>query len=147
MPLHANYTANLAEAQEFERFASDTLAHGLCILPIVYQSKHYQATYGESLTGIEFKLDKKFRESGNIYVETSESWHERVSKRPAGIYHESCPWLFVIGDFSTIWVFATRCLQRQHASGVYRNVETATSDGFLLPARVADEIAAKKWEA
>jgi hypothetical protein len=147
MTLHAKYIDNLKEAQEFESFASDAMAHGLCILPVVYRSKHFQTTHGESLTGIEFKLDKKFRDSGNIYVETAESWHERVSKKPSGIYHEKLPWLFVIGDFSTFWIFATRCLQRQHESGSYRSVETSTSDGFLLPVVVADKIAAKKWEA
>lgn len=147
MPLHANYESNLAEAQEFERFASDAMAHGLHILPVVYQSRHFQTTYGESMTGIEFKLDRKFRDSGNLFIETAETYHARVQKKPAGIYHETDPWLFVVGDFSTFWVFATRCLQRQKESGNYREVVTPTSDGFLLPVTTADKIAAKKWEA
>jgi hypothetical protein len=147
MPLHANYKSNLAEAQEFERFASDAMAHSCCFLPVVYQSKHFQAMYGESLTGTEFKYDKIFRESGNLFIETAESCHESFTNKPAGIYHEIFPWLYVIGDFSTFWIFATRCLQRQHELGNYRHVDTATSEGFLLPVRVADEVAAKKWEA
>ena len=147
MPLHANYKSNLVEAQEFERFASDAMAHCLCFLPVVYQSKHFQLLHGESLTGVEFKHDKIFCESGNLFIETAESCHESFINKPAGIYHETSPWLYVIGDFSAFWIFATRCLQRQHQRGNYRNVETATSEGFLLPVRVADEVAAKKLEA
>lgn len=146
MPLHDKYVANLEEAKEFELFASDAMSHGLYILPVVYRSRHFQTTYGETLTGIEFKHDKRFRETGNLFVETAESWHQDVLKKPAGIYHESSPWLFVIGDYSTFWVFATRCLQRQHELGSYPPKTTPTSDGFLLPVRVADEIAARKWE-
>ena len=144
MPLHAKYNSNLAEAQEFEHFASDAMAHDLCILPVVYNSKHFQATYGESLTGIEFKLDKKFKDTEHLYNESAESFHESCTKKPSGIYHESSPWLFVIGDFHTFWIFATVCLQRQHVYGKYRCVETATSEGFLLPVNVANVIAAKK---
>ena len=147
MPLHANYKSNLAQAQEFERFASDAMAHSLCVLPVVYQSRQFQLLHGESLTGIEFKHDKMFRETGNLFIETAESCHESFQNKPAGIYHEISPWLYVIGDFSTFWIFATRCLQRQHELGNYRNVETATSEGFLFPVRVADEVAAKKWES
>ena len=144
MPLHANYKLNLVEAQEFENFASDAMAHGLCILPVVFHSKYFQTTFGESLTGIEFKLDKKFEDTGHLYIESAESCHESFTKKPSGIYHESCPWLFVIGNFHTFWIFATRCLQRQHVKGNYRCVETATSEGFLLPVNVANQIAAKK---
>ena len=146
MPLHANYKSNLSEAKEFERFASDAMAHGLCVLPVVYQSKHFQLLHGESLTGMEFKLDRIFRRSGNLFIETAESCHESFTNKPAGIYHETSPWLYVIGDFSTFWVFATRCLQRQHQLGDYRVVETPTSEGFLLPVLVADEVRAKKFE-
>lgn len=147
MPLHDKYEANLAQAKEFELFASDALAHGLYILPVVYQSKHFQTTYGESLSRIEFKLDNKFRGSGNLFIETAETYDREVVKKPAGIYHAAAPWLFVIGDFSTFWVFATRCLQRQCEFGSYRHVKTDTSDGFLLPTENADAIAAVKWEA
>lgn len=147
MPLHDNYLSNLQQAKEFELFASDALAHGLYILPVVYQSRHFQTTYGESLARIEFKLDNKFCTSGNLFIETAETYDPKVTKKPAGIYHSAAPWLFVIGDFSKFWVFATRCLQRQCEFGSYRHVETATSDGFLLPTCNADEIAAIKWES
>jgi len=147
MPLHSNYESNLAEAKEFELFVSDTLAHSLAILPCVFRSKHYQTLYGESLTGVEIKLDKQFRATGNLFIETEESPHESREKSPAGIYHHTSPWLFVIGDNHTIWVFSTTCLKREHISGKHRNVRTPTASGFLLSVGVADTIAARKWEA
>lgn len=145
MPLHAKYESNLAAAKEFEAFASDTLAHRLAILPVVFRSRHYQVTYGESLTGVEFKLDNNFRQYGNLYVEIAETYHAGVQKKPAGIYHKSAPWLFVIGDNLEFWMFCTRCLVIEHQSGAHRVASGATSDGFLLPVTRADEIRAWKW--
>jgi hypothetical protein len=147
MTLHAKYESNLTQAKEFEDFASDAMAHSLLVLPVVYRSAEFQQRYGESLSRIEFKLDQKFMDTGNLYIETAESWAEYVEKKPAGIYHHTSPWLYVIGDFQQFWIFATRCLQRQFESKKYRCVETPTSDGFLLPLHVADVIRAEKWEA
>lgn len=146
MPTHAKYQSNLNQAKEFELFASDAMAHSLLVLPVVYRSRHFQVRYGESLSGIEFKLDLKFRETGNLYIETEETYVEHVAKKPAGIFHETNPWLYVIGDFEMFWIFATRCLQRASETGAYRSVPTATSTGFLLPCSVANKTAAKIWE-
>lgn len=145
MPLHDKYEQNLAEAKEFECFVSDTLMHECAIIPCVYMGKHHQTLYGESLTRLEIKYDRKFRSTGNLFIETAESCHESKAMRPAGIRHDSNPWLFVIGDYSTFWVFATRCLQRETESGHLRMVATATSVGFLLPIESADQIAAYRW--
>ena len=147
MPLHDDYESNLREAKDYELFVSDALSHSLSILPVVYRSRHFQVTYGESLTGIEIKLDRKFRASGNLFIETEESCHESKESKPSGIFHESDPWLFVIGDYSTFWLFGTRCLQREHASKSHRDAPTPTSSGFLLPVARAEEIMLRKWKA
>ena len=147
MPLHDDYESNLRDAKEFENFVSDTLMHECAILACVYRGKHHQVLYGESRTGIEIKYDKKFRQSGNLFIETAESCHQSKALKKAGIYHPSDPWLFVIGDYSSFWVFATTTLRLCHERGSHRKVSTPTSEGMLLPIEAADEIRAFKWEA
>jgi hypothetical protein len=147
MPLHANYLKNLAEAKDFEDFVFDTMLHEKRLVAGGYKSRHYQVLHGESLTGVEVKNDKLFREYGNLFIEFAEKCHENAEEKPAGIYHESDPWLFAIGDYSTLWVFATSTLRNLHDAGQCQTRETATSRGFLLPLEKADRHAAWKWEA
>lgn len=147
MPLHDNYESNLAEGKDFEDFVFDTLQHDLYIVPCGYKSRHYQTVHGESMTGVEVKLDKKFRESGNLFVEIAETHHSSSPMKPSGIYHHVDPWLVVIGDKSTFWAFAAKHLRSEHKSGRFREVSTPTSSGFLLPRADADRISAFKWEA
>lgn len=147
MPLHANYMANLAEAKDFEDFVFDTMLHGRRLVVGGYKSRHYQTLYGESLTGVEVKFDKRFRTSGNLFIETSETHHESAVLRPSGIYHDSDPWLIVIGDYATLWAIATTTLRLEHQSGRFQERPTATSRGFLLPLADADRCAAFRWEA
>lgn len=147
MLLHANYKANLAEAKDFEDFVFDTMLHERRLVVGGYKSRHYQTLYGESMTGVEVKLDRKFRTSGKLFIETSETHHESARLKPSGIYHESDPWLIVIGDYTTLWAIATTALRSEHKSGRFRDISTATSEGFLLPVADADGLAAFKWEA
>lgn len=147
MPLHASYTANLADAQEYERFVSDTLMYEKKIISGVFQSKHYQTLHGESATGVEIKYDRMFRNTGNLYIETAEKHHESAEMKPSGIYHPNDHWLIVIGDYSTFWVFASSALRIIHSREWCVDVETATSAGFLLPTDKADIYKAWKWEA
>lgn len=147
MPLHDKYLSNLSEAKDFEDFVFDTLMYERRLVVGGYKSRHYQTLYGESMTGVEVKHDKKFRQSGNLFVEVCETHHESAPMRPSGIYHESNPWLIVIGDYATFWAIATTTLVAEHKSGRYSERPTATSVGFLLPVSCADRFAAFKWEA
>ena len=111
MPLHENYEANLNEAKHFEDFVHDTLLHHKKIVSGMYRSKQYQINYGESATGVEVKLDKSFRLTGNLFIETDERSSVYDEWRPAGIYHHSQPWLFAVGDNVSFWLFATKTLR------------------------------------
>lgn len=147
MPLHAKYKANLAAAIGFEEFVSDTLMHERKIIACVYRSRHYQTMHGESVTGVEVKLDMKFRDSGRLFIETAERHHEFAEERPSGPYHDSAPWLMAIGDYSTFWLFGTSTLRNIYESGNCEERTTNTSRGFLLPLDKADRHAIYKWEA
>jgi hypothetical protein len=149
MPLHANYMGNLDEAKDFEDFVFDTLMHERKLVCGGYKSRHYQTLHGESLNGVEVKLDREFRKTGNVWIETQERPSVDHEYKPAGIYHESDPWLFVIGDYSTLWAIASQSLRLIHEANVCPEKEnrTRTSRGFLLPVCKADRHAAFKWEA
>lgn len=149
MPLHDNYTSNLAEAKDFEDFVFDTMLHERKLVAGGYRSRHYQVVHGESMTGVEVKLDREFRKTGNLFVETMERANVNEQMCPAGIYHDTNPWLLAIGDYSTFWLFATQTLRNIHEQAICREIEnrTNTGRGFLLPVCKADRHSAWKWEA
>jgi hypothetical protein len=147
MPLHDSYSSNLAEAKDFEDFVFDTLMHERRLIVGGYKSRHYQTLHGESMTGVEVKLDRKFRVTGNLFIETAETHHESAPQKASGIYHKADPWLLVIGDYSTLWAFATSTLRHIHECGHCEPKTTSTSQGFLLPLEKADRYSAFKWES
>ena len=54
----------------------------------------------------EIKRDGKFRETGNLYIETAEKSHpDKYEFIPSGIMRQDNSWLFVIGDEKTIYIF------------------------------------------
>jgi hypothetical protein len=148
MPLHANYTSNLAEAKEFEDFVFDTMLHERKLVAGGYRSRHYQVVHGESMTGVEVKLDREFRNTGNLFLEFMERANVGEEFLPAGIYHATNPWLLAIGDYSTFWLFATQTLRNIHEQAICeeRDNRTNTARGFLLPVYKADRHCAWKWE-
>lgn len=149
MPLHASYLSNLDQAKDFEDFVFDTMLHERRLVVGGYKSRHYQVLHGESATGVEVKLDLEFRNTGNLFIETTERPSVSADWKPAGIYHAADPWLLVIGDFATFWVLATQTLRNIHDTAVCREVtnKSDTGKGFLLPVCKADRHKAWKWEA
>lgn len=149
MPLHRDYDGNLSEARLYEDFVFDTLLYERKVVAGGYRSQHYQVLHGESLTGVEVKLDKEFRKTGNIFIETMERPSVQAAWMPSGVYHETNPWLLAIGDYSTFWLFATQTLRNIHEQAICREVKnkTNTGRGFLLPVCKADRHTAWKWEA
>jgi len=147
MPLHKDYNANLSEAKLFEDFVHDTLLHHKKIIVGVYRSRQYQVNYGESATGVEVKLDKSFRSTANLFIETEERSSVLDRWHPAGIYHDSDPWLFAVGDTAGFWLFATKTLRNVKEHGGFKQVHNSsdTGIGFLLPVDKADFYSAWKY--
>lgn len=140
MPLHEKYESNLDEAKRFEDYASLKLyQHGIMIY--VHASRNYQVRYGESRAGFEIKYDGNRQKTGNLFIETAEKHHEDADWKPSGIRANDGSWLYLIGDYHKIWVFACRtlCLIEKR----YSARETATARGYLLPVSDADKYAAK----
>lgn len=104
-------------------------------LPLIsYSSKKYQTLIGENKAGIEIKNDTRFRDTGNFYIEVSEK--SDASKKeyfPSGIYRTDNTWLYIIGDDISFYIFAKKQLVRVHKMKKYKEVQTPTSNGMLLP--------------
>lgn len=140
------------EAEEFQDFVSDALFE--IGLPIgCYSSKKYQYKKGESRAGVEIKYDQRVAETGNLYIETAEKADpSRPAFSDSGIFRNDNSWLYVIGDYRTIWIFAKSMLRllyeatKQEGVPRYPRVDEATfgtSKGFLLPRIDADRYAAR----
>ncbi len=93
---------------------------------------------GENLQGIEVKFDRKFRETGNLFIETSERSTPESQWHPSGILKEDNSWAYAIGDYEKLYVFAIKQLRILYKKGLYKEVSTPTSEGFLLPLMTAE---------
>lgn len=133
------YKEKLRQGEYFQDYVVELLyENGLPI--ISYASKEYQCNVGENRAGIEIKNDMNFRKTGNLYIETAEK--SNPSNReyvPSGIFREDNTWLYLIGDKDTVYILSKKQLRILHALKKYREVETPTSRGFLLPVADAEK--------
>jgi hypothetical protein len=152
----ARYARDLESGLRFEDFVTDVFYdHGL---PIVgWSSRRYQSR-GENRAGVEIKFDRNYARTRNLFIETAECPTTAHPMKPAGIYDER-NWLFVIGDYSTLYVFARTQLVRLHqrvtkaagkklvAPGTpwngIRCTSIPTAEGMLLPEAAARDLAAR----
>jgi hypothetical protein len=139
------YKEQLSEAQEYQDFCVDVFIRELGISITNYQSAKYQFRGGENPQGIEIKHDKKFNDTGNLYIEIGEkSDPERPEFVRSGIYRNDNSWLYSIGDYNTIYIFSKSLLQHLYEADKFREVKTQTSVGYLLPLADANKYCAKK---
>ena len=143
------YKEKLDKGLQYQDFVYEQL-YNIGISTVVYSSKIYQFKIGENKAGIEIKFDDRMKDTGNIYFEVAEKSNANNKDFvPSGIFRSDNTWLYVIGDYSIIYVFPKKLLQhiynRQHyikAGG--RLVEIKTSKGFVLPVVYAErEVSAK----
>jgi hypothetical protein len=117
------------------------LSHAIC----QYGSKLYQQTVGESRNGCEIKFDEQYAKTGNLWIEIAEKARPREGPYvPSGIFRQDNTWLYVIGDYNTIFFFAKTLLRALYHSGRWPVIQnrTSTSEGFLLRRFEAEKFAA-----
>lgn len=131
---YAAYRARMVEkAIEYEDYVFDLLRqNGLTATR--YVSKKWQWKVGECSAGIEVKFDDRLEETGNIYIEIAEKAYPEEARHycPSGIYRNDNSWLYIIGNYEEVYVFAKNTLQLLHSTHRYKDVETPTSRAFLL---------------
>ena len=131
------YNEKLEEGLQFQDVVTGAL-YQRGIVVVGYASRRYQRQNGENMLGAEIKRDGKFRETGNLYFEIAEKSHpNNPNYVPSGIMREDNSWLYVIGDEQTIYIFPINYLRMLVSR--YRQVQTPTSRGALMPVAEADK--------
>lgn len=133
---YRDYRAHQLDAgQVYQDFVVDALARHLALHLQLHTSRHYQQTVGESRQGAEIKLDQHFARSRRLWIEYAEKAEPRrglyVSSGIMRLEH----WLYIIGDYQRIFVFASKQLRALKQSGRYPEQENryGTSLAFFLP--------------
>jgi hypothetical protein len=146
MSVYADYyKAKLDGAKLYQDFVVDAAWNLLGLAIVQYSSELYQRTVGESRTGVEIKHDEQFTKTGNLWIELAEKARPRDGPYvPSGIYRQDNTWLYVIGDYDTMFFFAKTLLRALHQSARWQVIEnkTRTSEGFLLKSSDAEKYAA-----
>ena len=137
------YEEKLQQGLEFQDFVTDILFNELFIPLSSYQSRKYQLK-GENKQGIEIKFDDKFKATGNVYIEISEKSNaNNINFIESGIYRNDNTWLYIIGDYSILFIFGKEMLKLMHKKKRYKEVQIPTSKGFLIPKIDAEKYALK----
>lgn len=136
--MNNRYTTDLQRGLEYQDYVFDQLRvmDGMPIFLGAYSSVKYQCGKGESPSGLEIKYDAKFKETGNLFIETAEkSYAEQVSFHPSGAMSEDNSWLYLIGDYDEAFIFSKNLLRalcrKDNPAIKYR--ELPTSQGYLFP--------------
>lgn len=143
MSLHAKYLSNLEAAKEFEDFASDILREWDLSIH-VYRSAKRQILDGETRGGVEIKLDRKWKDTGNLFIECEERPNTNIGYYQAGICGPC--WLYVIGSEERFWLLAVSMLLNARDTFPYRTNSQDTAKGFLLRTTSADKWAIRIYD-
>ena len=131
------YEDRLAEGQKFEEYIKKVFFERFAI-NLDFTGKDNQNLIGETLQGIEVKFDNRFKETRNIYIEVAEKTNPANDEYiKSGIYREDNTWLYVIGDYDTLYMFSKKHLKL--LKDKCQSVITPTSMGFLVPQFMSDE--------
>ena len=139
------YKEMLEKGLEYQDFITDILLSEIGISLSTYSSKKYQYSVGENKQGIEIKFDDRYKETGNLYIEIKEKSNAtNPNYVDSGIYRSDNTWLYVIGDYTEVFIFSKKQLIMMHKKGIFKEVTTPTSIGFLVPRAKAVKYSIKK---
>lgn len=137
------YREKLKQGIEYQDYIFDKL-YSLGLPLISYGSKKYQIEKGENKAGFEIKFDDKFAITGNFWIEVAEKSNANNEYWiPSGICRDDNTWLYLIGNYEIIYIFAKlhlKLIQTQY-NIIINN--TKTSKGFLLPKKRANILAVR----
>lgn len=108
------YANNLQLGLEYQDFVFDQLRRrdDMPIFLGAYASRKYQNDKGESPSGLEIKYDRRFHETGNLYIEIAEKSDATLHEYTAsGIMRDDNSWLYLIGDYDEAFIFPKNLLR------------------------------------
>ena len=126
------YGQKLKEGTEFQDYVTCAL-YNTGLVVVGFSSKSYQKKVGENLLGLEIKRDGRFRETGNLYIETHETIKPELGEYlPSGIFREDNSWLWLIGS---------QCCQIRKARASVRGFIVFSSTTLIGDFQVRHQIA------
>ena len=133
------YNNQRKDGEEFQDFCS--IQFSKRGVPVTnFSSKKYQLEKGENLQGYEFKLDKQFRKTGNLWIELAEkSNSQNEIYINSGILRNDNTLFYIMGDYDGVFLMQKKILIV--ISKNYKIIENnmKTSKGFLFPTEKARE--------
>lgn len=139
------YESKLADGKNFEKFVYDVLKDMGLVVVKPHLTKEMQLK-GENSIGWEIKYDERMVETNNVYIEVAEkSDPKNNSYVKSGIYRDDNSWLWLIGDYSEIYIIQKNLLKMLVETGKYRKVENnrKSSIGYLIPKETMRKYAGK----
>jgi len=143
--LNEYYESKLADGKNFEKFVYDVLKDTGLVVVKPHLTKEMQLK-GENSIGWEIKYDERMAETNNVYIEVAEkSDPKNNSYVKSGIYRDDNSWLWLIGDYSEIYIIQKNLLKILVETGKYRKVENnrKSSIGYLIPKEIIKKYAGK----
>lgn len=142
----AYFIKQLIESHRFEVFV-DTL-FSQCNFDIGLYYGRNQQYAGETKVGIEIKLDKRLKETGNVYIEYKERMHRDGMWVNSGILKNDNTKMILIGDVDKFYILSKDRLldyyQRLILNGeqiagtrIVAEKEHGTSKGFIMNEELA----------
>ena len=126
----------LEESNRFQDWVADLFDKELHLSLSYCVSYQEQLKTGESRQGVEVKYDRRYQETGNLYIEIAERRNTNEPFVQSGIWRDDNSWLIAIGDYQKVFLLSKRQLQIWQRHTKPRIVETATSgDGYLISLR------------
>ena len=108
------------DGNEFADFAAEVLwREGFVVTP--FMSRRYQLERGESLQGVEFKLDNRFLETGRLSIEVYERsrCEADLGWTSSGVLRNDNTRFYVQGNSDMIFVFSVKTLAHFYAARGY----------------------------
>ena len=140
------YMQQYKEGTDFQNFVLEVLKKEFSWVIRAHDTDEEQVNIGENSAGFEIKFDKKFRDTGNFWIECQERSNVNIPYSPSGIFTDDNAWLFIYGDYKTLYIFSKKQLQNECKNRKQRINNMDTSVGFLLPIKESDNLILKVIE-
>lgn len=137
-----NFENELKESHEFVSYWIEIIRREMCLNLTSIESKELQKkVLCDTQEGFEFKHDKIFSKTGNLWIEVAERHDPANGYIPSGILRDDNTWVYCQGNFRTLFFLSKKHLRKEHITDRWTIKEntTKTSKGFLLkPEEIQD---------
>lgn len=143
MEMTPEYKRNLQRGLDYQYWVQKMFPDIYKNRKITYYEGKKNQLKGESLEGIEVKLDDRLKDTGRIYIEMAEKANANNENYvPSGIHRNDNTSIILIGNYTIWFLFSKKYLiwlDRLDPPFLYR-VSIPTSIGFCIPIKNAKSL-------